>query len=117
MKSLTTCIIAAFITISTAISTHAEPMPAADVKSFFASGNFSAVAGSKFEFSPNGTFVIRHSSGSEKGSYTIGADGVVTRIKNGAKKPDIFYIDINAKGKKTIVYTSGKYKGKKFPLR
>lgn len=117
MKSTLKAASAALIFTGLALTAQAEPMPTADVKAFFAAGGFAATAGSKFDFSKDGTFSIQHSSGSEKGTYTIGADGVVTRLRNGAKKPDVFFIDLNAKGKKTIVYTAGQYKGKKFPLK
>lgn len=95
----------------------AETMAGSDVRAFFAGGGFSATAGSKFGFAKDGTFSIQHSSGSEAGTYTVADDGTVTRMRTGGKKPDVFFIDVNAKGKKTMVYTSGQYKGKKFPLR
>ena len=117
MQTMKTILGAAFLVISTALAGNADPMPAAEVKAFFAEGGFAATAGSKFTFSGNGTFAIQHSNGSEKGTYTVGADGTVTRMRDGAKKPDVFFIDLNAKGKKVIVYTSGQYKGKKFPLK
>lgn len=117
MTPYTALVGAALVAVTLASPLQAEPMSAAEVQAFFGAGGFSARAGSKFGFSADGTFSIEHSSGSEKGTYTIGSDGVVTRMRTGSKKPDVFYIDVNAKGKKTIVYTAGQYKGKKFALK
>ena len=96
----------------------ADPMPAAAVGDFLGAGSFKATAGSTFSFKSDGTFSISHgSSGSESGTYQILGDGSVSRLRDGAKSPDVFFIDVDAKGKKTLVYTAGKYKGKKFKLR
>jgi phosphate-selective porin len=117
MYLVRTLILAAALTATLSAASAADPMTGADVKTFFAAGKFKAAAGSVFGFNADGTFEIDHSNGSESGTWSVAADGTVTRQRDGASKPDVFYIDVNAKGKRTIIYTAGKYKGKKFPLR
>ena len=110
-------VLAAALAAAAPATSSADPMPGAEVESFFASGKFKATAGSTFEFKADGTFKITHSNGSEAGTWSVAADGTITRLRDGASKPDVFYVDVNAKGKRSIIYTSGQYKGKKFPLR
>lgn len=94
----------------------AEPLTGSEVKAFFQAGPFEAEIGSTFDFRGDGTFTVANSDGSGySGSWTVDPDGLIKSQRKRAAKPDLFFIDENA-GTRTLVFTSGRFKGQKFPL-
>lgn len=85
-----------------------------DVQSLIVGHRMSFTAGSKASFGNDGKFSFKHSSGTERGSYSIGGNGAVSL--NFGSRVDVFVVDITG-NKKKITYTKGKYKGKSFTFR
>lgn len=109
-------VLAAAIVATLSASALAEPMSGAEVEAFFKAGAFETEVGSNFDFRPDGSFSVRNSDGSRyAGTWTVDADGRITTKREHAAKDDKFYIEVNA-GDRTLVFTSGRFKGRKFRL-
>lgn len=110
-----TVLLASFL-ISTS-ATFAAQLTKPDVEALFAKGKLRFQAGSVGTFRADLTFVFRHGSSSEKGTYTISDAGVVSIYDKRSRRQIDFYFDKPKQGKIALIYLSGPGKGKRYPLR
>lgn len=99
------------------LSALAEQMNGQQVAAMMSEGKLRFKAGSVGTFGSDGTYVFRHGSGREKGTYEISKDGLVTIYDELSGKHISFTFDQPAKGKPSLTYLSGPGKGKSYRLR
>lgn len=63
-----------------------------------------------------GSFLFKHGSSREKGTYEVAENGVVTCYKKNGKPYYSFVVE-KENGVKSIRYLSGRYKGKSFTFK
>lgn len=113
MKTLIALTTAA--TLMGALPAAAKCLSQKAAEAFLHQGTFKAKADSRGSFSKDGTYVFKHKRNTQKGTYFVDPKGRV--MFQDGNDTHGFCLDQNAKGKLTLVYTHGKWKGSKFPLR
>jgi len=103
--------------ILSASATFAAQLSKPDVEALLAKGKLRFQAGSVGTFRANLTYVFRHRSSSEKGTYTISDAGVVSIYDKKSRRQIDFYFDKPKQGKIALIYLNGPGKGKRYPLK